>query len=395
MVVPGLAEVARVTFVQKGGRVRLLEWQGREILIREGIAVPEGEVVTEPAEARRVAERLKRPVVLKAQVPVGGRGKAGGIRLARTPEEAEAVARGLLGQSLKGFPVEKLLVVEAVEANAEHYLGLILDRSARMPLFLYSSRGGVDIEEVARESPELVSKVHIPPLEGPAAFRLRRLFALAPKDLRPALMDVAQKLWSAFLRYEANLLEINPLAEREGQLLALDAKVIIDEDHSPGPQFQGFEEAQVDLVEAEAKKAGMSYVRLDGDIGILGNGAGLVMATLDLVVQAGGRPANFLDIGGGARAERVKTGIELIPRDERVKVLFVNVFGGITRCDEVARGVVEAQHSRSLPVVIRLVGTNEEEGQRILASAGFVPVRTMEEGAAKAVALAKEARCAQ
>ncbi len=395
MVVPGLAEVARVTFVQKGGRVRLLEWQGREILIREGIAVPEGEVVTEPAEARRVAERLKRPVVLKAQVPVGGRGKAGGIRLARTPEEAEAVARGLLGQSLKGFPVEKLLVVEAVEANAEHYLGLILDRSARMPLFLYSSRGGMDIEEVARESPELVSKVHIPPLEGPAAFRLRRLFALAPKDLRPALMDVAQKLWSAFLRYEANLLEINPLAEREGQLLALDAKVIIDEDHSPGPQFQGFEEAQVDLVEAEAKKAGMSYVRLDGDIGILGNGAGLVMATLDLVVQAGGRPANFLDIGGGARAERVKTGIELILRDERVRVLFVNVFGGITRCDEVARGVVEAQHSRSLPVVIRLVGTNEEEGQRILASAGFVPVRTMEEGAAKAVALAKEARCAQ
>lgn len=390
-----MAEVARVTFVQKGGRVRLLEWQGREILIREGIAVPEGEVVTEPAEARRVAERLGRPVVLKAQVPVGGRGKAGGIRLARTPEEAEAVARGLLGQSLKGFPVKKLLVVEAVEANAEHYLGLILDRSARMPLFLYSSRGGVDIEEVARENPELVSKVRIPPLEGPAAFRLRRLFALAPKDLRPALMDVAQKLWSAFLRYEANLLEINPLAEREGQLLALDAKVIIDEDHSPGPQFQGFEEAQVDLVEAEAKKAGMSYVRLDGDIGILGNGAGLVMATLDLVVQAGGRPANFLDIGGGARAERVKTGIELILRDEQVRVLFVNVFGGITRCDEVARGVVEALHSRSLPVVIRLVGTNEEEGQRILASAGFVPVRTMEEGAAKAVALAKEARCAQ
>lgn len=374
--------------------MRLLEWQGRAILAGEGIPVPEGEVVTSPEEARNIAEKLGRPVVLKAQVPVGGRGKAGGIRLAQTPQEAEQVAQALLGSTIKGIPVRKLLVVEAVQPQAEHYLGIIIDRSSRTPLFLYSPKGGVDIEEVARESPELLSKVRIPPLEGPAVFRLRRLFSLAPKALQPALIDVAKKLWSAFLRYEANLVEINPLAECDGKLLALDAKVIIDDDHSPGPQFAGLAEEVVDPLEAEARQAGMSYVRLDGDIGILGNGAGLVMATLDLVTQAGGRPANFLDIGGGARAERVKTGIELILRDGRAKVLFVNVFGGITRCDEVARGVVEALAGKSIPVVIRLVGTNEEEGRRILAGAGFVPVRTMEEGAAKAVALAKEAGCA-
>lgn len=373
--------------------MRLLEWQGREILAREGIPAPQGEVVTTPGEAHAVAERLGCPVVLKAQVPVGGRGKAGGIQVVQSPDMAEEVARTLLGTTLKGFPVERLLVVEAVKAQAEHYLGILLDRSARMPLFLYSPKGGVDIEELAKENPELVSKVHVPPLEGPLSFRLRRLFALAPKRLQVPLMELAKKVWSVFVRYEASLVEINPLAERDGGLLALDAKVILDDDHSPGPQFAGLSQAVTDPLEAQARQAGMSYVRLDGEIGILGNGAGLVMATLDLVAQAGGRPANFLDIGGGARAERVKTGIDLILRDGRAKVLFVNVFGGITRCDEVARGVVEALQGKDIPVVIRLVGTNEGEGRRILAAAGLVPVKTMEEGAAKAVELAKEAGC--
>lgn len=390
-----MAEVTWVTLATKGGRLRLLEWQGREVLAGAGIPVPEGEVATNAKGAKEIAARLGRPVVLKAQIPVGGRGKAGGIRLARTPAEAEEIAQALLGTTIKGVRVEKLLVVEAVEPRAEHYLGIVLDRSVRMPLFLYSPQGGVDIEEVARKSPELVSKVHIPPLEGPSVFRLRKLFSLVPKGLQAALIDVAKKLWAVFVNYEAHLVEINPLAELEGKLVALDAKIIIDDDHSPGPQFAKLAEEAVDPLEAAARGAGMSYVRLDGDIGILGNGAGLVMATLDLVVQAGGRPANFLDIGGGARAERVKTGIELILRDGRAKVLFVNVFGGITRCDEVARGVVEALPNKEIPVVIRLVGTNEEEGRRILASAGFIPVRTMEEGAAKAVAMAKEAACAR
>lgn len=369
--------------------MRLLEWQGREILAQAGMAVPEGGLARTPAEARRIAENLGRAVVLKAQVPVGGRGKAGGIRLAQTPEEAERLAQEMLGSTLKGLLVDSLLVVEALHPSAEHYLGITLDRSRRMPILLYSPQGGVEIEEVARRSPELLSRVHVPPLEGPAGFRLRRLLSLAPAPLRPALADAAKKLWHVFTAYECHLAEINPLAEVDGKLVALDAKLILDDDHTPGPQFAGLSEAVVDPLEAEAKAAGMSYVRLDGEIGILGNGAGLVMATLDLVAQAGGRPANFLDIGGGARAERVKKGVEIILKDGRAKVLFVNVFGGITRCDEVARGLVEALRGQNIPVVIRLVGTNEEEGRRILAEAGFVPVRTMEEGAARAVELSK------
>lgn len=369
--------------------MRLLEWQGREILAQAGIALPEGGLARSPEEARRIAVKLGRPVVLKAQVPVGGRGKAGGIRLAQDGEEAERLAREMLGSSVKGLPVESLLVVEALRPTAEHYLGLTIDRSRRMPIFLYSPQGGVEIEEVARQDPHLVSRAHVPPGEGPSSFRLRRLLSLAPPPLRPALTDVGKKLWQVFLMYEAHLVEINPAAEVDGKILALDAKIIIDDDHTAGPQFSGLREAVTDPLEAEAKAAGMSYVRLEGEIGILGNGAGLVMATLDLVAQAGGRPANFLDIGGGARAERVKKGVEIILKDGRARVIFVNVFGGITRGDEVARGLVEALADRDIPVVIRLVGTNEEEGRRILAEAGFVPVRTMEEGAARAVALAK------
>ncbi|MCD5408298.1 ADP-forming succinate--CoA ligase subunit beta [Candidatus Bipolaricaulota bacterium] len=369
--------------------MRLLEWQGREIFERAGIPVPPGALVKSPQEARRVAERLGGPVVLKAQVPVGGRGKAGGIKLAATPIQAEELAGTLLGARLKGVPVEALLAVRAAEIRSEHYLGITIDRDSRQPVFIYSPSGGVDIEEVARTRPEAVAKVPIPPLEGLYPFRLRRLFALAPAHLRKELFRLAGKLYGVFLEYECNLVEINPLAETEEGLLALDAKVIIDDDHRPGEQFSGLAEAAEDPLEAEAKEAGLSFVRLDGDVGIIGNGAGLVMATLDLVVQAGGQPANFLDIGGGARAERVQKAVELVARSGQAKVLLVNVFGGITRCDEVARGIVEATGVLGIPVVVRLTGTNEREGKEILARAGLVPVDTMEEGAAQAVALAK------
>jgi succinyl-CoA synthetase beta subunit len=371
--------------------VRLLEWQGRVILEAMGIPVPRGAVASTPAEARAAAQAIGGPVVLKAQVPVGGRGKAGGIRPAQDPAEAERLAREMLGRELKGLRVDQLLVVEAAEVRSEHYLGVTLDRGRRMPVLIYSPSGGVDIEEVARRDPAAIRQVHIPPLEGPLAFRLRRAVAPAPAELRPELAEIAAKLYQTFTQYEANLVEINPLAETARGLIALDAKVIIDDDHRPGAQFAGLAEAVVDPLEAEAREAGMSYVRLDGDIGILGNGAGLVMATLDLVAQAGGRPANFLDIGGGARAERVRKGVDILTRNGRVKVLFVNVFGGITRCDEVAQGIVDATAALPLPIVIRLVGTNEEQGRRVLSQAGLVPVRTMEEGAARATALAKEA----
>jgi len=369
--------------------VRLLEWQGREILAGLGIPVPEGVLVRKPEEAREAAQTLGGPVVLKAQVPVGGRGKAGGIRKAETPEEAEAIAAQLLGTELKGVRVESLLVVRAVRVLSEHFLGITVDRSPRVPVFIYSPSGGVDIEEVARTQPEAVAREPIPPLEGLYPFRTRRLLSLAPAALRKELAKVAQKLYQVFLRYEATLVEINPLAETDGGLLALDAKVIVDDDHRPGEQFAGLQEAAEDPLEAEAKAAGLSYVGLDGDVGIIGNGAGLVMATLDLVAQAGGRPANFLDIGGGARAERVKRAVEIVTRAPGVRVLFVNVFGGITRCDEVARGIVDATRGLDLPVVVRLTGTNERGGREILSQAGLVPVETMEEGAARAVTLAK------
>ena len=372
--------------------MRLLEWQGREIFERAGISMPPGALAQSPEEARSVAEELGSPVVLKAQVPVGGRGKAGGIKLAETPAQAEELARELLGTKLKGVPVEALLVVKAAELRSEHYLGITIDRGTRQPVLIYSPSGGVDIEEVARTRPEAVAKVPIPPLEGLYPFRLRRLFSPAPAELRKELSRTAVKLYSVFQEYECSLVEINPLAETETGLLALDAKVIIDDDHRPGEQFAGLSEAAEDPLEVEAKAAGLSFVRLSGDIGIIGNGAGLVMATLDLVALAGGRPANFLDIGGGARAERVKKAVELVARSGQARVLLVNVFGGITRCDEVARGIVEATGVLEIPVVVRLTGTNEREGKEILAQAGLVPVDTMEEGAARAVALAKGER---
>jgi len=371
--------------------VRLLEWQGRRILAEAGIPVPRGDVASTGDAARSVARAVGGPVVLKAQVPVGGRGKAGGIRLARDPEEAARIAGELLGSKLKGLPIRELLIVEATAVKSEHYLSVTLDRRARTPVMIYSPKGGVDIEDVARTDPRAICQVHIPPLEGPLGFRLRRLVSLAAPELRKPLAEIASKLFQVFTRYEANLVEINPLAETAHGLVALDAKVILDDDHRPGEQFAGLADAVVDPLEADARSAGMTYVRLDGDIGILGNGAGLVMATLDLVAQAGGRPANFLDIGGGARADRVRKGVELILRDGKARVLFVNVFGGITRCDEVAHGVAEATAGLELPMVIRLTGTNEAEGRAVLSRAGLTPVRTMEEGAARAVALAKEA----
>lgn len=372
--------------------MKLLEWQGRKLFTRFGIPIPEGEVVGDPAGARRVAETIGGPVVLKAQIPVGGRAKAGGIKLAASPDEAEKVAAELLGREIKGIRVERILVVEAAEIRGEHYLGITLDRSRCAPVMIYSPEGGIEIEEVAERKPEAVAREHIPPLEGPSPFRLRRLFRIASPEFRKDLSRIALKLYELFREYEATLVEINPLAETPGGLLALDAKVIIDEDHTPDPKFAEFEEASLDSTEAAAREVGFSYVRLEGDIGVIGNGAGLVMATLDLVSRAGGKPACFLDIGGGARAERVKAALELVLGDQRVRAVFVNVFGGITRCDEVARGLIEGSRGTGVPMVVRLTGTNEEEGRRILAQAGVRPVETMEEGAELVVSLAKEGR---
>ncbi|MFO8034010.1 MAG: ADP-forming succinate--CoA ligase subunit beta [Candidatus Bipolaricaulota bacterium] len=371
--------------------MRLLEWQGRELMAQAGIPVPQGAVVRSPPEAREVAQEIAGPVVLKAQVPVGGRGKAGGIRTAAGPEEAQAVAAELLQMEIKSYAVRELMAVSAAKVRAEHYLGVTLDRRRRSPVFIYSPTGGVDIEQVARTQPEQVRQVPVPALEGLLPFRLRRLFEPAPPPLRKELSAVAARLYRMFLNYETQLVEINPLAETDQGLLALDAKMIIDDDHHPGPQFEGLVEADHNALEREAAEAGLHYVALDGDIGIIGNGAGLVMATLDLVAQAGGQPASFLDIGGGARSDRVGKALDIVTRGTNLKSLLINVFGGITRCDEVARGISGATEHlpQALPVVVRLTGTNATEGRSILSEAGLVPVETMDEGAARAVRLAK------
>jgi len=371
--------------------VRLLEWQGRELMAQAGIPVPHGDVVRSPQEARQVAEDIGAPVVLKAQVPVGGRGKAGGIRTAAGPEEAQEVATQLLGAEIRSYPVRELMAVAAADVQAEHYLSITLDRRRRSPVFIYSPTGGVDIEEIARSSPDRVRQVPVPTLEGLLPFRLRRLFEPAPAALRKELSAVAAKLYRMFSTYEAQLVEINPLATTDQGLLALDAKVIIDDDHRPGSQFEGLTEGDHNPLEAEATEAGLHYVALDGDIGIIGNGAGLVMSTLDLVSQAGGRPANFLDIGGGARSDRVGKALDIVTREAHLQALLINVFGGITRCDEVAKGITGATGKlpQGLPVVVRLTGTNAPQGRSILSEAGLVPVATMEEGAAQAVSLAK------
>jgi len=371
--------------------VRLLEWQGRDLMAQAGIPVPRGDVVRSAQEARRVAQEIAAPVVLKAQVPIGGRGKAGGIRTATEPDEAQAVAELLLGSEIRSYPVHEVMVVAAAQVEAEHYLSLTLDRRRRSAVFIYSPTGGVDIEDVARTSPDRVRQVTVPTLEGLLPFRLRRLFEPAPRNLRKELSAVAGKLFSMFSSYEAQLVEINPLAETDQGLLALDAKMIIDDDHRPGAQFEGLAEADHDPLEAEAAEADLHYVGLDGDIGIIGNGAGLVMSTLDLVSQAGGRPANFLDIGGGASSDRVARALDIVTRERDLRALLINVFGGITRCDEVARGIIDAKGyiPQGLPVVVRLTGTNAAQGRVILSEAGLVPVATMEEGATQAVALAK------
>ena len=372
--------------------MKLLEWQGRVLFEKFGIPIPPGVVAEDAQGARRAAGEIGTPVVLKAQIPVGGRGKAGGIKFAWTPDEAGHIAAELIGREIKGAVVRRLLVVKAADVEGEHYLGITINRARAVPVFIYSPEGGVEIEEVARARPEAVSREPIPPLEGPSAFRLRRLFRIAPRELRGDLMSIAMKLYRLFREYEATLVEINPLAETPDGLLALDAKVVVDDDHTPDPKFTELVEEVADPAERAARDAGFSYVRLDGDIGVIGNGAGLVMATLDLVSLAGGRPACFLDIGGGARAERVKRAVELVLEDGRVRAVLVNVFGGITRCDEVARGLVEGAVGAGVPVVVRLTGTNEGEGRKILREAGLEPVETMEEGASLVVSLVKEGR---
>jgi len=378
--------------------VKLHEYQSKRLFAAHGVPIPKGEVAKTPEEARRIAEELGGAVIVKSQVLVGGRGKAGGIKLAQNPAEAEQLAGEILGLEIKGLPVRKVLLDEAADIKKEIYLGIVIDRANRRAVMMASSEGGVEIEEVARSNPDAIKKVTIDPFLGLRGFQTLELakgIGLAIDQFR-AFDRIAQGLYQSFLAYDASLAEINPLVVTgEGELLAVDGKMLIDDNalfrHPDLAEMRDVDEET--STEREAREAGLSYVQLDGEIGCMVNGAGLAMATMDIIKHFGGEPANFLDIGGGAKAERVATALRLILDDPNVKAVLFNIFGGITRCDEVARGILTAfeEVKPTVPLVTRLVGTNEEEGREILDQSDYhlITASTLAKAAQKAVAAAK------
>ena len=361
----------------------LLEYQGKLLFARHGVPVPTGSPATSLEQAVAAADEIGYPCVIKAQVLIGGRGKAGGIKVARDRDEAESHARAILGMDIRGFTVHEVWIEAASDIAEEYYASIVFDRSAKKPLVLLSKEGGVEIEEVAQRDPSLIARVHVDPLIGFQDFHARRLAFEAGLDadlVRPVGALLA-KLYEAFVREEALLVEVNPLiVTGERAVLALDAKVTLDENslfrHPDNAELRNL--SAEDPQEQMAKERGLTYVSLDGDIGILGNGAGLVMSTLDVVAQAGGAPANFLDAGGGSKAEAITSAVEVILNNPNVKAVLFNIFGGITRCDEVAHGLIEAFGSLEVkvPFVVRLDGTNDVEGRKLLADADLPNVYT-------------------
>jgi succinyl-CoA synthetase beta subunit len=377
--------------------MKLHEYQARDILQRYGIPVTGGGVASTPEEVRRLAQESGGKVAVKAQVQVGGRGKAGGIKLAETPEEAETVARQILGMDIKGLTVEKVLVAEAITYEKEIYLSLILDRATKRIVMIASAEGGVEIEEVAKTNPEAIKKIAADPALGLQGFQAREMaFAIGLTDGKQVrqFAAIASALYRIFTQEDASLVEINPLViKNDGSLLALDSKILIDDSalfrHKDMEALR--DTAGEPEAELKARAADLTFIKLDGTIGCMVNGAGLAMATMDVVKLYGGEPANFLDIGGGANAQKVAAALDIILSDPNVKAVLVNIFGGITRGDEVAKGIVEAlgMVSRRVPMVVRLVGTNAEEGARILADADLIPASSLGEAAQKAVEVAR------
>jgi succinyl-CoA synthetase beta subunit len=359
--------------------LKLLEYQAKEVLASLGIPIPPGKVARTPEEAAAACAELG-PVAIKAQVPVGGRGKAGGIKLAKTPEEARAAAAQIIGMDIKGFKVPLVYCEAALEIEREIYLGFTVDRDARANILMLSAKGGMDIEQVAEESPDSIARLYPNPWRGPLDFELNQLvFKAELGELARPLTSLIKKLYRAIPELDAVTAEINPLVvTKSGDVVAGDAKLEIDENaasrHKDLEQRFG-NMLEGDAFEVEAKKRGLTYVSLDGEIGIIGNGAGLCLSTLDLVQRAGGRAANFCDLGGGAKADVVENALAVILMNPRVKGVLMNVFGGITRGDEVAKGLVTARDNlkMQLPLVVRLSGTKEEEGRQILKANGIEP----------------------
>jgi len=378
----------------------LFEYQGKELLRKFEVPVPEGRVATTPDEARAAAEGLGGKVVVKAQVQVGGRGKAGGIKLASSPDEAFSAAEDILGMDIKGHVVRRVLIERASTIESEYYLSLLLDRSERDVLGMMSAKGGIDIEEVAATDPDAIARVHIPPLLGISDFHARELVFGAGIDAaaRKEAIAIIPSLYRAFIESDASLIEVNPLVLMDtGRVVALDAKVTLDDSADyRHPYYSELKSAhEVPEQERLAKEKGLNFIKLQGDVGIIGNGAGLVMSTLDVVKAAGGDSANFLDVGGGAGAELLSNALEVITSDKAVKSVLVNIFGGITRCDLVAEGIIDAfgRLDMNVPVVVRLDGTNAEQGRKMLADAPhelLIAEKTMLGAAEKAVVLAHQ-----
>jgi succinyl-CoA synthetase beta subunit len=378
--------------------VDLLEYQGKQLFARHGVPVPTGRPAATVNEAVTAADAVGYPCVVKAQVQIGGRGKLGGIKVAASREEAREKAAAILGMEIRGLRVHEVWIEEASSIEAEYYASIVFDRSAHAPLILFSTKGGVDIEQVAEEDPGAIASLHVDPLLGYQQFHGRRLAFEAgiDADLVRPLTGLLANLYDAFVGEDAMLIEVNPLiVTPERELRALDAKVTLDGNalfrHPDNAALRN--PSAEDAQEQMAKERGLTYVKLDGDIGILGNGAGLVMSTLDVVAQAGGRPANFLDAGGGSKADAIVAAVEVILSDEKVRAVLFNIFGGITRCDEVAKGLIEAfeRVRPQVPFVVRLDGTNDEEGRRLLRDAqlpGLVVEATMLGAAERVVELA-------
>ncbi len=375
--------------------MKIHEYQAKEIFRAAGIPVPRERPATSPKEALAAAEEIGLPVVIKAQVLVGGRGKAGGVKKADTLEQVEQYAERILGMSIKGLPVRKVLVSECADFDAEYYVGIIVDRAGRIPVLMASAAGGVEIEQVARETPERIMKSRIEPGAGLLGFQARNIgmAMLGDAKLARGFAAIAGRLYGVFVEQDCSLIEINPLVRRsDGSLLALDAKINFDDNglfRHPGHESLRDMEAE-EPKEVEAKRAGLSYIKLDGSVGCVVNGAGLAMATMDLIKRYGGEPANFLDVGGSSSPEKMVTAMRIILGDPNVRTILVNIFGGITRCDDIAAGLIEAtrQGAIPVPVVARLTGTNASRAHELLTGSRVVPATTMSEAVRKAVELA-------
>jgi succinyl-CoA synthetase beta subunit len=377
--------------------MKLHEYQSKQIFSKYKIPIPKGRVAATAMEAKHIAEELGGRVVVKSQVLVGGRGKAGGIRLANNADEAGELAGNILTMEIKGLPVRKVLVDEAANIDKEIYLGITNDRAARKPVMMASSSGGVDIEEVARQTPEKIVRVHIDPLLGLRDYQARDIAAGIdlPRDHWRMFIQIGHGLWDAYTSSDATLAEINPLViTADNRLLAVDGKMVLDDNalfrHHDLAEMRDLDAEEQS--EIEARKHGLSYIKLAGNIGCMVNGAGLAMTTMDIIKLFGGEPANFLDIGGGAGADKVSAALRIILSDPTVRVVLLNVFGGITRGDEVARGILTAldEVKPDVPMVVRLVGTNAEEGLQILADAKMITAETLADAAKKAVSAARQ-----